>query len=114
MPGRLSLRPDLFPFPFPLLKRLPSATTGDDARCRKSGADCSTVKERMLDFRFKKLLALPLCLLLLQHSTVFSQTSAPPEPLKALDAYVEKGLSDWRIPGLAIAVVKDDKVIFAR
>jgi CubicO group peptidase (beta-lactamase class C family) len=64
--------------------------------------------------RFKKLPALTLCLLLLPRPAVFGQTTAPPEPLKALDAYVEKGLSDWRIPGLAIAVVKDDRVIFAR
>src|SRR5687768_3663929 len=72
-------------------------------------------EEHMLNFRFKKLPALSLCLLLLQHSAVFSQTTAaPPGPLKALDAYVEKGLSDWLIPGLAIAVIKDDKVILAR
>jgi CubicO group peptidase (beta-lactamase class C family) len=29
----------------------------------------------------------------------------------SLDAYVQKGLTDWQIPGLAVCVVKDGKVI---
>lgn len=31
-----------------------------------------------------------------------------------LDAFVEKGMEEWRLPGLAIAVVHDDKVILAK
>lgn len=31
-----------------------------------------------------------------------------------LDAYVERGLKEWRIPGLAVAVVKDGKVVEVR
>jgi CubicO group peptidase (beta-lactamase class C family) len=34
--------------------------------------------------------------------------------LDDLDAYVRRGVEDWRIPGLAIAVVKDDSVVFAK
>ncbi len=34
--------------------------------------------------------------------------------LAGLDAYIEKAVRDWEIPGFAIAVVKDDSVIFAR
>lgn len=34
-------------------------------------------------------------------------TSMPPE----LDAYIEKARKDWNIPGIAIAIVKDDVVI---
>ncbi len=41
-----------------------------------------------------------------------------PAPAVALDAsfdaYIEQGLRDWRIPGLAIAVVKDDRVVLAK
>ena len=33
---------------------------------------------------------------------------------KGFDAYAEKALRDWRAPGAAIAVVKNDSVIFAR
>lgn len=31
-----------------------------------------------------------------------------------LEAYIEAGMKDWEIPGLAIAVVKDDEIAFAR
>jgi CubicO group peptidase (beta-lactamase class C family) len=31
-----------------------------------------------------------------------------------LDAYITRAVRDWRIPGLAIAVVKDDSVVFAK
>jgi CubicO group peptidase (beta-lactamase class C family) len=36
------------------------------------------------------------------------------DPLKGLDAYILKAMKDWELPGLAVAVVKDDKVIFAK
>lgn len=32
----------------------------------------------------------------------------------SLDAYIKKGMADWRIPGLAVAVVKDGKIVFAK
>ena len=35
-------------------------------------------------------------------------------PLTGLDAYVEQGLKDWEVPGLALAVIRNDSVIFAR
>jgi CubicO group peptidase (beta-lactamase class C family) len=38
----------------------------------------------------------------------------PPPPLEGLDAFVERGMADWGIPGLAVAVVKDDRVVYAR
>jgi CubicO group peptidase (beta-lactamase class C family) len=37
-----------------------------------------------------------------------------PEPLNGIDAYIEKSLRDWNIPGLAIAIVKDDSVVLAK
>lgn len=39
---------------------------------------------------------------------------AQPAPLADLDAYIQSGMAEWGIPGLAIAVVKDDEVVFAR
>jgi CubicO group peptidase (beta-lactamase class C family) len=39
---------------------------------------------------------------------------AQPAPLRGLDAYVERAMRDWEVPGLAIAVVRRDSVIFAR
>lgn len=68
----------------------------------------------MPDLRFRKLLAALLCLLLLCPAPAFGQTQGAAGPLDALDAYVERGLSDWGIPGLAVAVVKDDKVVLLK
>src|SRR6476469_4478646 len=39
--------------------------------------------------------------------------SAEREPLAGFDALITKAVKDWRIPGLAIAVVKDDQLVFA-
>jgi CubicO group peptidase (beta-lactamase class C family) len=45
--------------------------------------------------------------------------AAPPltsqqDPLPQIDAYVEKVRQEWRAPGVAVAIVKDDSVIFAK
>jgi CubicO group peptidase (beta-lactamase class C family) len=40
---------------------------------------------------------------------------ADPQPsIAELDAYVAKAVRDWKVPGLAIAVVKDDSVVLAK
>lgn len=39
--------------------------------------------------------------------------STPPE-LQGFDRYVLQAMQDWKIPGLAVAVVKDDKVVHAK
>ena len=36
------------------------------------------------------------------------------QPLAGFDAYVAKAMKDWRVPGLAIAVVKDGQIVFER
>ncbi len=36
------------------------------------------------------------------------------DPLHKLDPYVEKAMKDWQVPGLAISIVKDDSLIFAK
>ena len=40
-----------------------------------------------------------------------AQTPAPPA---GLNAYVHKAMAQWQVPGLAVAIVKDGKVVFAR
>jgi CubicO group peptidase (beta-lactamase class C family) len=35
-------------------------------------------------------------------------------PLRGLDAYVEDAMRDWHVPGMALAVVKDDSVVYMR
>jgi CubicO group peptidase (beta-lactamase class C family) len=41
-----------------------------------------------------------------------SVAHAEPKPLAGFDAYVRKAMKDWEVPGVAIAIVKDDKVVF--
>src|SRR2546421_3954541 len=40
--------------------------------------------------------------------------SAKEDPLKGLDEYITKAMHDWQLPGLALAVVKDDAVVLAK
>jgi len=44
----------------------------------------------------------------------FGQAHPPADPLHDLDAYTAKAVADWRVPGLAIAVVKDGRIVFAK
>ncbi|MGI9179099.1 MAG: serine hydrolase domain-containing protein, partial [Longimicrobiaceae bacterium] len=53
---------------------------------------------------------LPLLLLLLAATAAEAQR----RPLQGLDAYIEQGMRQWQIPGLAIAIVKDDSMVYAR
>jgi CubicO group peptidase (beta-lactamase class C family) len=53
-------------------------------------------------------------LLLLLVFPVFASAQSIEEKLKEIDAYAEKTRSDWNVPGIAVAIVKDDKVIFAK
>ncbi|GAB4019400.1 hypothetical protein GCM10028808_57040 [Spirosoma migulaei] len=43
---------------------------------------------------------------------VFSQT--PAFITDSLEAYIKKGMADWQIPGMAIALVKDGKVVLVK
>lgn len=36
------------------------------------------------------------------------------DPLRGFDSYVEQARKDWRVPGLAVAVIKDDSVVFIK
>ncbi|HKI46214.1 MAG TPA: serine hydrolase [Balneolales bacterium] len=43
-----------------------------------------------------------------------SAPTTPPKSLKGIDAYIHKVMNLWHVPGLAIAVVKDGKVVMAK
>ena len=36
------------------------------------------------------------------------------QPLNGFDAYAQRALRDWRVPGMAVVVVKDDSVVFLK
>jgi CubicO group peptidase (beta-lactamase class C family) len=40
--------------------------------------------------------------------------SAQKNQLAGLDQYVERAMKEWHVPGLAIAIVKDDSVVYAK
>ena len=44
---------------------------------------------------------------------LFGSTVAQ-EPLAGLEEYTRKAMKDWQVPGVAIAVVKDDKIVYAK
>ena len=51
---------------------------------------------------------------LLTAAAAFAAEPVPPQELQGLDVYIGHAMADWKVPGLAIAVVKDDKVVWAR
>ncbi len=54
---------------------------------------------------------------LLALSAGLSSTLAQKQPTfvtDSLDAYIRRGMADWQIPGLAIAVVKDGKIVVSK
>ncbi|MDQ3711488.1 MAG: serine hydrolase [Acidobacteriota bacterium] len=53
-------------------------------------------------------------LLLLLVFPVFVFAQSLDDKLKEIDAYAEKTRQDWNVPGIAVAIVKDDKVVFAK
>src|SRR5262245_7767273 len=40
--------------------------------------------------------------------------SAQDAPLQGFDDYVNQVLKDWEAPGVAVAIVKDDKIVLAK
>ncbi len=53
-------------------------------------------------------------LLLFLVFPIFVFAQSLDDKLKEIDAYAEKTRQDWNVPGIAVAIVKDDKVIFAK
>jgi CubicO group peptidase (beta-lactamase class C family) len=43
-----------------------------------------------------------------------ARPAVPQQPLRGFDDYVVRALKDWRVPGLAIALVKDDSVVLLK
>jgi len=57
-------------------------------------------------------LVLLLLTLVVFSPTLLAQTLE--ERLKEIDAYAAKAGADWRVPGFALAIVKDDRVVFVK
>ncbi len=66
----------------------------------------------MKDHRFVVVLNM-----LLLAATTFMLTPVPTEaqdPIRDLDSYVMQVMQDWEAPGIAVAVVKDDRVVYVK
>jgi CubicO group peptidase (beta-lactamase class C family) len=48
------------------------------------------------------------------QAPLMAQTKSIEERLREIDEYAAKAGKDWEVPGFAIAIVKDDKVVFAK
>ena len=62
--------------------------------------------------KLTKAIRLVVLLLLVLPSSQFGY--AQEAPSKDFDEYVNKALKDWDVPGLAIAIVKNDQIVFAK
>jgi len=45
---------------------------------------------------------------------ILQSVSAQQAPLNGFDEYVTKAMHDWEVPGVAIAIIKDDKIVYAK
>lgn len=79
--------------------------------------------QHMRPFRFRLLLTVTTLLATtgigLASNAGAQQSPAPPAapaavPLQGIEAFVAEGMERWGIPGLAVAVVKDDSVVYAQ
>jgi CubicO group peptidase (beta-lactamase class C family) len=61
--------------------------------------------------RYIRRFAVPFLILFL---FIGAQAQSYEAQLAEIDAYAQKALVDWHVPGFAIAIVKDDKVVFAK
>lgn len=63
--------------------------------------------------RFVSLAAVAMCLPIAVQARSGPTDTASPD-LAKLDAYIEKARAEWEVPGLAVAIVKDGKLAFAK
>src|SRR6185436_12651487 len=65
----------------------------------------------------KRLLRLQLIVLVILLSLPFqatAQSPAAPANFAGFDIFVEQAMKDWKVPGLALAVVKDGQIVYAK
>ena len=55
-----------------------------------------------------------LVILLSLHVHVPAQSPSAPADFAGFDTFVEQAMKDWKVPGLALAVVKDGQIVYAK
>ena len=66
---------------------------------------------RFLSSRASLIIAIVRVLLVCSPAATFA---APDDPFADFDAHASQALGDWKVPAVAISVVKDGRVVFAR
>ena len=61
--------------------------------------------------KLRSIINLAIILLLLSAGI---QSIGAQAPFQGFDDYINKAMKDWEVPGMAIAIVKDDKVVYAK
>jgi CubicO group peptidase (beta-lactamase class C family) len=51
--------------------------------------------------------------LLSPHGAALAQTNASDAAMAGFGAFAREGLKDWNVPGMAMAIVRDDRIIYA-
>ena len=64
----------------------------------------------MVGFKLKLITTISTTLLLVNSLVICAQE----DPLSGLDDYIKKGMSQWQVPGIAVAVVKDNEVVLSK
>ncbi len=59
-------------------------------------------------------LALLLLVCLFAPAQLQAQSGSTPPNLDGLDSFIEQVMKDWHVPGLAVAIVKDGKVVYSK
>jgi CubicO group peptidase (beta-lactamase class C family) len=62
--------------------------------------------------RIRQIISLFMIALFLLAGRQIAQAQEAPGP--AFDEYVNKAIKDWEVPGLAIAIIKNDRIVFAK
>src|ERR1043165_6166961 len=57
---------------------------------------------------------LPVLILAIALSASAQQPASAPPKLQGLDDLADRAMKEWKVPGVAIAVVQDGKVIYAK
>ena len=63
--------------------------------------------------RFIKVATFLFAISIFIYPALLAQKSAPKVNLEGFSEFVNKAMKEWKVPGLAMAIVKDGKVIFS-
>jgi CubicO group peptidase (beta-lactamase class C family) len=64
--------------------------------------------------RFIRAVAAAIALASTTARSTAAQKPAAPANLRDFDAYVAKAMQDWKVPGMAIAIVRNDSIVFVK